>query len=59
MWRIGERPSETQFAELNEPQVVPQGMDGWYVHSIYTHIKDGDGWRGEWTREELSVRSCV
>ncbi|GIL51392.1 hypothetical protein Vafri_7399 [Volvox africanus] len=36
MWRVGERPSVTQFPELNAEPVVPQGfpewssvMDGW------------------------------
>mmetsp|Transcript_65761 Transcript_65761/g.208142 ORF Transcript_65761/g.208142 Transcript_65761/m.208142 type:complete len:297 (+) Transcript_65761:421-1311(+) len=36
MWRVGERPKETKFAELNSEPVVPQGfpewsqvMDGW------------------------------
>lgn len=26
MWRIGERPAETQFKELNAEPVIPAGM---------------------------------
>lgn len=28
-WRIGERPKETQFPELNAPQVIPEGFPEW------------------------------
>ena len=25
MWRMGDRPSDTKFAELNSPAIVPKG----------------------------------
>jgi len=28
-WRIGERPTETKFAELNQPQVIPKSFPQW------------------------------
>eukprot|EP01027_Heterolobosea_sp_BB2_P025651 GEZU01039363.1.p1 GENE.GEZU01039363.1~~GEZU01039363.1.p1 ORF type:complete len:363 (-),score=148.07 GEZU01039363.1:757-1845(-) len=28
-WRIGERPEKTEFPQLNEPQVVPEGFPEW------------------------------
>jgi len=28
-WRIGERPSQSKFEELNAPAVIPEGFDEW------------------------------
>ena len=25
MWRIGDRPQQTRFAELNSPAIIPEG----------------------------------
>ena len=53
-WRIGERPAETQFAELNAEPVVPDGFEGEWARKL-------DAWGGKMlaTAETVAEMAAV